>query len=165
MTKYTPEEKAAIFAESRRILSEELIPPPERPAPEPEPPPLVFEDDVARWRREADEADARREAARAQLRRESRDAERARGLDWMAHIDAYVEQRIAAALVEHQHGVVELAKSVVEFANATDGKLLELERLLTKLDARQTSLHALDDTHRGTIIDMPSPLVRKERVN
>jgi|SRR5262249_30931127 len=81
-----------------------------------------LEDPLQRWKREADESDRQREAARAQLRREEREAERARGADWWAAVDAHIERRLA----EHQEQFAELAKASAEFS---DKVLQALDRL------------------------------------
>src|SRR6516165_5488256 len=78
MSQFTPSQRAAIIAESRRLLSK-ATPTPSPPPSPPRPLPvnIVCEDDVARWRREADEASAIRAANRAELKRETRESRRA----------------------------------------------------------------------------------------
>ena len=128
MSRFTEQERAEIFRRSRELLDGDrpaATPPTSAPTPTPE---LVFEDQMDRWRREADERDKQRAAAKAELKR-ARDAARANWSEW----DAYVDARIAAALAERQHEIVELANSSVAFAKAVDKKLAELERLLTKI--------------------------------
>src|SRR5262245_25730438 len=160
MSKYTPEQTAASARESERLLK-----PPQPAAPRPEPvrevslPP--FEDEVERWKREADEQEARFAAERAEQQRQEAHAARANWSAW----NEYVDGRIAAALAERQHEIVELARGTVEFANAVDSRLVQLEQLLTKLSATHAAMRALDDVRRGETIDMPSPIIRRTRVN
>ena len=157
MSRFTDQERAEIYAESRRLLEDKPPVTPPAPAPEPEPPPLMPEDPIAKWKREADARDRERKAAIAERQRVERAA---RASDWSAW-DAYVDARIAAALAERQHEIVELAHSSVEFAKAVDKKLAELERLLTKI----TDTHKELREHLAREpLDMPSPLVRKERL-
>jgi hypothetical protein len=153
MARFTDQERAEIYAESCRLLEDK----PPAPTPTPEPP-LVFEniDPVQKWREHADAFERQRAAARAKLQAE-RAAARA---DWSAW-NAYIDARVAAALAERQHEIVELAHSSVEFATAVDRKLAELERLLTKLSATHNELR--EHVAREPL-DMPSPLVRKERL-
>src|SRR5262249_53390947 len=114
------------------------------------------------WAAEADAFDRKCEGHRAEMRREVRDAERERAAGWAEYVNALVERRLGEALAERQHEMTELARSTVEFANAVDKRLVELERLLTK---RGTAHRAIDDLRRGDIIDMPSPLTYKQRIN
>jgi hypothetical protein len=161
MSRFSPADRARVLAESKRILEDKPPEPP--PAPAPEPPPLAFKaiDPVREWRERADALDREREANRAALRREQRADERARGADWWSEIEAHIDQRIAAALAERQYELTELARSTVEFANAVDRRLAALERLLTKLSATHKQLREHDAREP---IDMPSPLIRKERL-
>jgi hypothetical protein len=157
MSRFSPAERARIFAESRRILTEESEPPapePVREVPLPEP-----EDALAVWKRQGEAIERERAAAKTALRAEERATERACSTAWWSAIEAHIDQRIAAALLEREHELVELARGITAFANATEAKLAELEKLLT----RHAELRSLED--RGTIIDVPSPLIRKERVN
>ena len=52
MSKFGPEQRARIFAESRRLLADEPASHKEPPTPEP---PLTIETQEARWRREAED--------------------------------------------------------------------------------------------------------------
>src|SRR5262249_17768460 len=65
-----------------------------------------FEDEVERWKREADEQEARFAAERAEQQRQEAHAARANWSAW----NEYVDGRIAAALAERQHEIVELAR-------------------------------------------------------
>jgi hypothetical protein len=81
MAKFSDQERARIWNESLRILedkpAESLLvtnkPPQPSRASVMRTPPLVIEDPVDRWRREADQAERERERAKAQLRRAERD--------------------------------------------------------------------------------------------
>jgi|SRR5215831_8795707 len=154
MAKFTEQERAEIFRRSCELLEDKPPEPP--PAPEP---PLVLEeiDPVRKWREEADAHDRERQANRAAMQRQQRDAARANWSAW----DAYVDARIAAALAQRQHELTELASSTVAFANAVDKKLQEFDRLLNELKAalKQERQHAAREP-----LDMPSPLVRRERL-
>src|SRR5262249_35738627 len=95
MTKhFTDAERRAGYAESQRLLRDPPAPHERAPEPPREVPPPMFEDELDRWRREADEADAVREQCRAELRRESRENERV--LTALERISA-LEARVAAA--------------------------------------------------------------------
>src|SRR6516162_3937103 len=156
MSRYTDADRARIFAESRRLLSNEPPPPPEQPAREP--PPLIIESEADRWRREANEAIAQRAAADAERRAEERATKDVRAADWWAAIDAHIERRLA----EHHKQFAELADASAAFGDAVSARLQELETLVTKLDGTLAKMRALDDERR-TVLDMPSPLIRKER--
>src|SRR5262245_29406709 len=105
MSRFTPEEIARIRAQSERLLREPAAPPATSPAPPPREAHVPESDPIQEWRDWHDARDRGREAARAQLRRETRDAERARGADWWAAIEAHIEGRIASALAERQHEI------------------------------------------------------------
>jgi hypothetical protein len=166
----TEAERERIRAESRRLLSDdEPTPPPAEPVmrevhiPERDP--------IAEWRAWHDERDAEREAGRAELKRQERSDARARGADWAAYIDACVEQRLA----EYQERFDELANASVEFSNKVLQALTRLDSLCGDLDKKFNELRALEDIRRSAIedirrndhsvIDMPTPLIRKERAN
>jgi hypothetical protein len=166
MSKYTPTERARIFAESERLLRD----PPARP--EPTPPRevhVVLEDPIETWKREADEADAVREANRAELRRKSDEraaafARQAQNNELAARVEA-LEARVdalEATLAAFANGTQVLGDAIENGMTRLDTKLVEFSRELSR---RFAELRALDDVRRGKVIDMPSPLVRKERVN
>src|SRR5262249_55487283 len=112
MSGFSPSEISRIRAESERLLRDS----PARPEPEPprEPPPLVFEDDVAKWKREADEFEAKRAAAKAELRRQVDNAAEAGWAVIGARFDA-IEQRLDA-LEQAVAGVSELGPAAAEFS-------------------------------------------------
>jgi hypothetical protein len=169
MSKFTDAQRAAIFEQSRRLLSDdEPTPPPAEPErrevhiPEPDP--------IAEWKAWHDDRDAEREAARAELKREERADARARGQDWAAFIDARVEQRLA----EYQARFDELADASVEFSQSVLKALTRLDDLCGDLDKKFDQLReleavrkaAIEDIRRGhSVIDMPTPLIRKARAN
>jgi DNA repair exonuclease SbcCD ATPase subunit len=157
MSKYTPEQIAAVFDESRRILSDE--PPPEPlPAPPREAMVPEAEDPVAKWRREADEFDRKREAERAAMgRREHEEREalvRARALDGAEERITALEERMDA--VEQQ--ISELSRAVGDFSSSVSDAMLRQEKQLDKLSTLLTSLRAADDQRR--VVDLPK-LVRR----
>jgi hypothetical protein len=69
--------------------------------------------------------------------------------------ERWCDSRIERALAAQRDDVAELARSTVEFANAVDKKLCELQTLLTKLSAVHEQLRAHNDRRP---LDMPSPL-------
>jgi DNA repair exonuclease SbcCD ATPase subunit len=169
MTKFTPEQRAAIFDESRRILSgdERALPHDEPPAPTHEPP-LVVETEADRWRREIAAAEQQRAAWRAELKHK----EQTPPPDW-ARAPNLLDERIAhhvraalqarwqhdtSALAEHNQKFDELARAAASFSDAVSDRLGELEKLINKLDATHAELRNLD---RGRVIDMPSPLIHR----
>jgi hypothetical protein len=144
--KFTPEEREAVIRESRRILQERDNPHP-RPLPEalrPEVPLPPFEDDVARWKREADESEARRERERDLLQRQSRAAQRAQTAD-RATIDVLTAEVAALRrdLDAKTEASNELARGLIEFGQTVETKLVALEasasRLERILDALKTT--------------------------
>jgi len=160
MSKFTPAQVAAIRAESERLLSDK--PPPEPPAPVRETP-IMFEDDVEKWKRLGDEATARRAAAKAELRREEGDLARVKSA--VGRIVA-LEQRVAElewALADAKATTNELAKSAQAFGEAVTQATFRIEQRLAELSTTLTELRALNDVRRG-VIDMPSPL-QPRRVN
>jgi hypothetical protein len=151
MSRFSDQEKAAIFRRSRELLERDGVP--STPPPTPESPPLVFESEMDRWRREADEFEQKRAAAKAALRREERDIAHAHTLE--ARI-AELEQRVAA--VEQRDDVAEFAKASAEFSDKTLQALDRLEQLCAELSGKLTELRAADDLHR--VVDPPK-LVRR----
>jgi hypothetical protein len=150
MSRFTPEQIAAIRAKSEQLLRDKPPDPP--PAPEPvREVPIVFEDAMDRWRKEADERDREREAARDQMRREQRDAERARSADWNAWVDA----RIAAALAEHDAQLTGFEQASAEFSNKVLQGFDRLDGLVAQLDTKLTELRALNDLQRADVLDLP----------
>jgi hypothetical protein len=156
-TKYTPKQRDAVISEARKILERHL----DEPLPHDEPPspahaqPLSFEDPLERWKREAVEADQRRAAGRAELRRQERDAEAAARLMDAATAqawDAYIDARIAAALQAPMNNMNEFARATEAFAKAIDDKIVELQTLLTRLNAGETAMRA---AREGAPLDLP----------
>jgi hypothetical protein len=130
MKKFTEQERADIFAESCRLLEDE--PPVMPPAPTPEPPPLVLEDALTKWRREADEAAAASVAARAKLKSQSqaRDA----GYDALMQHVAALERRLVVA-EQSCAAFGSLANGCLDFSNAVSAQLREFDMLTKKLEA------------------------------
>jgi hypothetical protein len=143
--KYTPEEIAAVRAESRRILEQRDDKPP-KPLPEALRPEVQvnFEDDMDRWRREARESDEREAAAKAELRREERAAAQTRLAD-RAAVDVLTAEVAALRrdLDAKTESSNELARGLMDFGNTVETKLVALEahaaRLQRTLDALQTT--------------------------
>jgi chromosome segregation ATPase len=158
MTKYTPEQIAAIYAESRRLLEDEPNEPPATAAPMREVPIPEPEDAMDRWRREAAEADARRAAAKAELRRAEDDLARSRSavarIVELERRCAELEQNVANANAVMN----ELAQGAEAFARAVDEGLLRMEKKLGELGGKLVELRAADDQRR--VVDLPK-LVRR----
>jgi uncharacterized coiled-coil protein SlyX len=72
--------------------------------------------------------------------------------------ERWCDSRIERALAAQRDDVAELARSIVEFVNAVDKKLCELQTLLTKLSAVHEQLRAHDARQP---FDLPNPLVRR----
>src|SRR5262249_30713544 len=90
-----------------------------------------IDDDVKRWRADADRRERGRRETKAQMRREleqhERDVARAGAYEEIAAL----KQRLAA--VEQQLASVdELARAVATFGQAVDTKLADLQQLLTR---------------------------------
>jgi len=163
MSRFSLEQIAAIRAESERLLADK--PPAEQPAPTPvREVPLVFEDDMDKWRREAAESDERRAKAKAELQREAREAHEARSA--VGRIAA-LEDRIAQlewALADANATTNELAKGAQALGDAVTQATFRMETKLAELSGKLVELRAADDLRRGGVIDMPSPL-RPRSVN
>jgi hypothetical protein len=162
MSKFGPEQRARIFAESRRLLADEPASHKEPPTPEP---PLTIETQDARWRRELEDFERKRAASGAAMQREKREERegmaRARALDGVEERVTVLEQR--ADKIEEQ--ISELARALGDFSDAVSEGMLKQDKGLEKLSTLLTSMRAADDVHRAAVLDMPSPLIRKERVN
>ena len=141
MSRMSPEHIARVRAESERLLRD----PPARPEPAPvrEPPPIVFEDDVAKWKREADEADALRAAAKAELRRQVDNAAEAGWAVIGARFDQ-IEQRLDE-IERTVAGLYEAVPAAAQFSSATVGRMAEFESLATSLSATLDTLRAVQD--------------------
>ena len=102
------------------------------------------DDDVKRWRADADRRERGYAEAREQARREELEAERVSAPDW-SQIDA----RIAAALAEQRREIMGTIELVVaggdEIVRALDG----LERKCTKLEGLINKLSSLYERVRG----------------
>jgi hypothetical protein len=164
MSQFTDSEKARILREAHRFVRDRDKPLGATPSPEPPPIEIKFEDPMDRWRREADAATRQREAAKAAMQREQREGReamgRARALDGAEARIAALEERMAEA----ERQVAQLSRAVGDFSDAVNAGFLSLDKQLEKLSTLLTSLRAADDQHRA-VLDMPSPLIRKERVN
>jgi chromosome segregation ATPase len=126
-----------------------------------------IDDDVKRWRADADRREQARTETKAQMRREQEqhecDVARAGAYEEIAAL----KQRLAA--VEQQLASVdELARAIATFGQAVDGKLAELQQLLT----RHAELRQADPTRpKGfqgfareridEVLDLPANFIRK----
>lgn len=159
MSKFSPQQRAAILRKSLELLADDNPP---GAAPSPEPPPLVFEEPVAKYKREADEQAQRFAAERAESRREEREEReamaRARALDGAEARITALEQRMDE--VERQ--ISELSRAIGDFSDSVGEAMQRQDKQLEKLSAKLTEIRALDDQHRA-VLDLPSPLIRKER--
>jgi hypothetical protein len=144
MSRFSDQDRAKIFAESRRLLKDDDRPvPPVAREPLPE---IVFEDPVAKWKREADEA----EAERAAERRRERVTDR---LIYKQATDlaSALEERIGAlearmdAVEQALAGFDALANGTVEFSNATTTRVHALAALTDRLDR---TLEQMRETHK-----------------
>ena len=108
--------------------------------------PIVFEDPVAKWKREADEAEQRRAAAKAELREQEQQMIRAaQGDD--------IDRRIAAALDAYDVAVGRaLAEERKRMRKEFKAALAELREELNVQRAHES----------GKVVDLPAvPLLRK----
>jgi hypothetical protein len=144
MSRFSDQERAAILRESRRLLKADNRPvPPAAREPLPE---IVFEDPVAKWKREADEAEAERAAER---RRQERASERI--IRKQATNDLALEARVSAleervdAIEQAVAGFDALANGTVEFSNATTTRVHALAALTDRLDR---TLEQMRETHK-----------------
>jgi chromosome segregation ATPase len=156
MSKFGPEQRARIFAESRRLLADEPASHKEPPTPEP---PLTIETQEARWRREAEDFERQRAAAKAAMRREEREGReammqaRALGADAAARLAA-----LEARMDEAERQISELSRAVGDFSDAVNGGFSNLDKQLAQLGTKLTEIRAADDVNRAA--DFPR-LVRR----
>jgi ABC-type Zn2+ transport system substrate-binding protein/surface adhesin len=154
MSRYSEEDKRRILEEARATLADMADLPTIEELAERELEPSA-EDPVARWRREHEERDAERAAYR---QREADDNNARRTRDWEQWADA----RIAKAIAEHDRNLnlnqvlgETVSKIRHEFRHAIAEAIGELRRELARAKAH-------DD---GSLVDLPSPLIRKVRDN
>jgi hypothetical protein len=172
MSRYTAEQKAASIARARRLLAELDARPPYEPAelarenprdgneinPPTENPndhlvrygiPLADPNGVERWRAEVLEAEAERGRAQMQTTSEL-NAQRTR--EW----EQWADRRIAAALAAHARGTEETLAKVIAHER---GRVAKLEARIAALETKQRGID------NGAVIELPSPLVRKVRID
>jgi hypothetical protein len=120
----------------------------------------VFEDPVAKWRREADELSARRAAFEAERHRREREQREAAMTQTKAESDAAWEAWLAARLEQDWEYRRDILAAVV--AEERKNYRAEIRRqigdAIRELRAELNEQRARD---AGQIIDMPSPLIRK----
>src|SRR5262245_19059827 len=151
MSRYTDQERAArVLAESRRILEDR---PPPAPAPAPEPRPIVFEDDVAKWKREGTESMQRLEAYRAANRRQVDDPTLAGFATLGARLDD-LEQRVAG-IEQRLDAVDALANGAAEFSNAVERRLHTLSELG---DRFEQTLDSMCELHKREVDSLRTQL-------
>jgi hypothetical protein len=156
MSRFSDRERASILEQSRRILTDEQ--PPARPEPAaPREVQVEFEDDMDRWRREADEADQVRAAAKAAMRREEQaDVRHQRQApDVLVELAARVstlEDRVDA-IAEALAGLDTLANGTMTFSNAVTEKLEGLVTLTNKVDAAVTTLRFVHERECNALRD------------
>jgi hypothetical protein len=138
----SPEDRNRIFRESKRILEAESTP---RAVPVREPPPIVIEDELAKWKREADEADRLREANRSRLRRQERETHTR--TEWETGVDvrlAALEERVDA-IESHLAGFDAVADGAASFSDAVTTRLHALDALSARLDVTLTGMRELHE--------------------
>jgi hypothetical protein len=148
MKKFTEQERAEILRRSCELLDDER--PVTPPAPAPEPPPLVFEDALTKWRREADEAAAASAAVYAKLKSQSQ----ARDDVLIQHVNALERRLIVAEQSCASLGT--LANGCVEFSGAVRAQLREFDLLTKKLEATLSTARA---AHQREVDSLRSQLM------
>jgi hypothetical protein len=126
-----------------------------------------IDDDVKRWRADADRRERERIETKAQMRREQEQHERD-----VARAGAYEEiaalkQRLVA--VEQQLASVdELARAVATFGAAVDNKLAELQQLLSRHaelrrpdPQNQKGFQGFARERVDDVLDLPANFIRK----
>lgn len=155
MSKYSPEQKAAILAAGRQALAdaEATL---DKPRPETAASWPPVEDKLAKWKREADEQAASLAAARAESLTE-----------WEAsRLERRLEQRLDDLVGEQKDLILEIVAGVVaELQDQFAERLDKLAEEIGQLRAEQTIAKAYNKTTGGDVgdvIDLPSlPLMRK----
>jgi hypothetical protein len=161
MSKFTDAQRAAVYAESARLLSD----PP--PRPEPAPPREVqieFEDDpVAEWAEKAEAFERQREACRAELKRESR-ADARRQTPDISGFEARLTELEAKvdAIAEALAGLDTLANSTVTFSNATVARLEELQACAHKAGL---ALETMKQVHQREVDTLRDRLASSEALH
>jgi hypothetical protein len=126
------------------------------------------DDEVKRWRADADALAEQHTRLREQARREQEQHERDVARAGACEEIAVLKQRLEA--VEQQLvDFSELARAVATFGDAVDGKLSKLEQLLTRhAELRQTESHQpkgfqgfARERGDGEVTDLPDFLARK----
>jgi hypothetical protein len=158
MSRFTDAERRAVMEESRRILSEEPPPLPE-PAPVPREVRIEFEDDLDRWRREADASDRECEQNRAALRRSERETRsQERTIDRLnAEVAALRNDHNALAAAANEQ-----ARALIEFGNTVETKLVALSALADRL---QRTLEDTRTARAGEVASLRSQLDLVARQN
>jgi hypothetical protein len=150
-SRFTPSQRAEIIAQSRKLLSEDTsAPSPPSPPSRPRslPTHVVFEDDLTKYKREADEADRVRARAKAELRREAA-AMRTR------QDAAEVDQRLGAietrldAIEQAMASFVDLANGASSFSDVVTRELNSLAALAERLDRTLVSMRELHEREVG----------------
>jgi hypothetical protein len=154
----TPEQKAAMIAESREMLkrlnderasARTEVPPDDDPLANLPPP----EDRIARWKREANEQTAREEAAAAELKRQQQQTERAYKLaEVEARLEARLEQTIATRLAAEREYLGELLPAVIVELRK------EIQTAVGELRAEMNVRSAHD---KGKVVDLPDFLRKR----
>ena len=159
MSRYTPEQIARVRAESERLLRDEPRPAARAPASTREPPPR---DHIAEWAEWHDARDAERRAAKAVMRRQAREEQQGNAdaaVDFWRAVDA----RIAAALAEHERGILDIIREGLagtgDLAEVVGRRLDLMEVTLDKLSAKLSELGSHEE-RRPTTLDLPNPLRR-----
>src|SRR5262249_49587174 len=148
MSRYTPEQIAAIRAESERLLRGE---PPARPKPTP-PPRAAYvpeADPVQEWRDWHDQRAAERKANRAEVRREEGDnACVLSALGRIAALEARIAQ-LEQSVAQSDASSRELAQGTVTFAESVDQGMVRMEKHLAELSDKLSQMRRFVDVRPG----------------
>jgi hypothetical protein len=153
MSRFTPAQRAAVIAESRRLLAEDAPARSPPPSPSPQralPVNIVFEDAVAKWKREADEADRERARAKAEIRREERADRRAFFHRQQTAVD--IEQRVAALearMDNMEAAIATLAEGMNGAATFSGNAAARFSDVETAFKALNTELDTMRAQHQS----------------
>jgi hypothetical protein len=149
-SKYSPEERAAMLAESRATLARGLEPQTEEPEDTPVYVPPPPEDRVAKWKREADEREREYEQGARELRRQKRETER---------------RAEEAAMLKQQQEQARNGEAELAMLTALNATLKALASLDDRLERVERLLKASNNSKPAEITDLPGPFLRPRLVS